>query len=446
MNNIILPIVDVQRGKQNGNLDVSAARTQIASLLTNLQRLENDHTVPDDLLKSTIQSVVLVRDSLPDLTQHAQHSSHSVDRYEDTVPNPHGRGRDLCDIDISKLQQLIDMGYTVKEIAEKGLLEYNRDHPNSGSAEVHAYLKTRGISIKRERCREMLRNVDASGTALRWSATIQRRKYSVPTANSVWHLDTHHSLIRWGIVVHGGIDGHSRLVSFLRAATCNTSKAAASFFLQSVKAYGFPSRVRVDNGTEYGDIGRLMISVNGDGRGSFLTGPSVHNQRIERLWRDVFTKVLDTFYKLFHYMEERQLLNVNDKTHRWVLQYVFVPIIDRALRQWMETHNTHKIRTENNRTPNMMWFQSLVQGDSQRYTSVRNIEQPPNEAVSDAIRDLQLSEDDTTYLVPRDPCPLSQHNFQQLQTTIAINRNSTSHGLDIFGDVMQFVLAHPTEL
>ncbi|XP_052259566.1 uncharacterized protein LOC127863920 [Dreissena polymorpha] len=72
---------DVQRGKQNGNLDVSAARTQIASLLTNLQRLENDHTVPDDLLKSTIQSVVLVRDSLPDLTQHAQHSSHSVDRY-----------------------------------------------------------------------------------------------------------------------------------------------------------------------------------------------------------------------------------------------------------------------------------------------------------------------------------------------------------------------------
>ncbi|KAH3862616.1 hypothetical protein DPMN_025586 [Dreissena polymorpha] len=45
-----------RRGKQNGNLDVSAARTQIASLLTNLQRLENDHTVPEDLLKSTIQS------------------------------------------------------------------------------------------------------------------------------------------------------------------------------------------------------------------------------------------------------------------------------------------------------------------------------------------------------------------------------------------------------
>ncbi|KAH3873350.1 hypothetical protein DPMN_036584 [Dreissena polymorpha] len=78
---VSITLRDVQRGKQNGNLDVSAARTQIASLLTNLQRLENDHTVPDDLLKSTIQLVVLVRDSLPDLTQHTQHSSHSVDRY-----------------------------------------------------------------------------------------------------------------------------------------------------------------------------------------------------------------------------------------------------------------------------------------------------------------------------------------------------------------------------
>ncbi|KAH3803062.1 hypothetical protein DPMN_156761 [Dreissena polymorpha] len=39
---VSITLRDVQRGKQNGNLDVSAARTQIASLLTNLQRLEND--------------------------------------------------------------------------------------------------------------------------------------------------------------------------------------------------------------------------------------------------------------------------------------------------------------------------------------------------------------------------------------------------------------------
>lgn len=245
--------------------------------------------------------------------------------------------------------------------------------------------------------------------------------------------------------MHGGIDGHSRLVSFLRAATCNTSKAAACFFLQAVNAFGFPSRVRVDNGTEYGDIGRLVNSINGDGRGSFLTGPSVHNQRIERLWRDVFSKVLDTFYKLFCYMEERHVLNIDDQTHKWTLQYVFLPRIDRALKQWMDVHNNHRVRTENNRTPNMMWFQSLVQGDSQQYTSIRNVEQPPQAEITDAARRLQLTEDESSYQSPRYPCPISEEHLQQLRTAVDVHRDSTSHGLDIFGDVMQFVLEHQLE-
>lgn len=32
-----------------------------------------------------------------------------------------------------------------------------------------------------------------------------------------------------------------------------------------------------------------MTQETGDGRGSFIAGPSTRNQRIERLWRDVFS-------------------------------------------------------------------------------------------------------------------------------------------------------------
>ena len=33
--------------------------------------------------------------------------------------------------------------------------------------------------------------------------------------NSLWHIDGHHSLIRWHVVVHGGIDGFSRMITYL---------------------------------------------------------------------------------------------------------------------------------------------------------------------------------------------------------------------------------------
>lgn len=70
-----------------------------------------------------------------------------------------------------------------------------------GALEVQTYLKTKGVNVQRQRCRDILGRVDPLGTATRWSCTIQRRQYSVPTANSVWHVDTHHSLIRLVLII-----------------------------------------------------------------------------------------------------------------------------------------------------------------------------------------------------------------------------------------------------
>ena len=68
--------------------------------------------------------------------------------------------------------------------------------------------------------------------------------------NSLWHIDRHNKLIRWRVVIHGGIDGFSRLPVFLKASTNNKSENVLDCFLIAVGAYGLPSRVRCDKGGE----------------------------------------------------------------------------------------------------------------------------------------------------------------------------------------------------
>jgi hypothetical protein len=63
-------------------------------------------------------------------------------------------------------------------------------------------------------------------------------------------------------------------------------------FLEAVGNYGVPSHVRSDHGRESYYVGQFMLAYRGVERGSIITGRSVQNQRIERLWRDVYCTCL----------------------------------------------------------------------------------------------------------------------------------------------------------
>ena len=94
---------------------------------------------------------------------------------------------------------------------------------------------------------------------------VSRRTYQVPWPNSLWHLDGHHSLIRWKIVMHGCIDGFSRRIIFLRSNSNNLAETVLDLFLAAVQRDGnlLPSRIRVDKGVE----NVLVCDVTVQGRG-----------------------------------------------------------------------------------------------------------------------------------------------------------------------------------
>ena len=164
-------------------------------------------------------------------------------------------------------------------------------HPNCGEKSITGRLRSLGYHIQRERVRSSLRRIDPSGVERQVRRVLHRRTYYVKAPNALWHLDGYHKFIRWRFVIHGGIDGFSRLITFLRVSGNNRAETVFSAFCGAIAEYGLPSRVRTDRG------------------GSIITGRSVHNQRIERLWRDLFSGCICYFYHLFYFMEGEGILD-----------------------------------------------------------------------------------------------------------------------------------------
>ena len=67
--------------------------------------------------------------------------------------------------------------------------------------------------------------------------------------------------------------------------------------------------------------------MRGPSKGSCLAGMSTQNQRIERIWRDVFCCLAHIFYYTSQAMEENGLLNMDISIHEFPLHDVFLPHI-----------------------------------------------------------------------------------------------------------------------
>ncbi|KAF7325542.1 hypothetical protein MKEN_00403600 [Mycena kentingensis (nom. inval.)] len=244
------------------------------------------------------------------------------------------------------------------------ILALRSHYRRAGLRMLGGMLRVLGHRVPQERVRQSLLRVDPVRRIFE-RIRIRRRDYRVLGPNSLWHHDGQHGLIRWGIVIHGFIDGYSRLITGLRASNNNRAQTVLELFLDAARTYGVPSRLRGDHGGENLHVAAWMEVYRGIGRGSYIWGRSIHNVRIERLWVDVTAQVGDSWHQIFQILELRHGLDINNANHVWLLQFLFLPTINAQLAFFARTWNQHRIQIRRgpNRSPTDMFvFDMYVNG------------------------------------------------------------------------------------
>ncbi|XP_060780915.1 uncharacterized protein LOC132888838 [Neoarius graeffei] len=226
--------------------------------------------------------------------------------------------------------------------------------------------------------------------------------------NKIDDLRTH---ARYNLVIFGGIGGYSRKIMYLNAASNNTASTGLEFFLDGVRRFGWPYKVRGDQGVENVSIAQMRFTVRGTGHGSFISGKSVHNQSLE----------------------EDGALDISDHLHLFCAQDTFLPRFKADLAKFSTAWNNHPLRTEGFLSPNQLWELGMMQ---------HPIRQPEMHEENEGIiiedidwENIGLCHDSSTnpgVTVPEMECPLTTEDLAMLCLSIDPLSHSNSFGRDIY--------------
>lgn len=121
--------------------------------------------------------------------------------------------------------------------------------------------------------------------------------------------------------------------------------------------------MRSDHGGENVDIWRFMLATYNSTR-CVITGSSTHNERVERMWRDLGKSVTSVFSSTFSLLEEGGVLDPLNEVDLFCLHFTFIPRLNSSLRNFQASWNLHSLSTEGNMSPQQLFVEGLTAAES----------------------------------------------------------------------------------
>ncbi|CAB4399038.1 unnamed protein product [Rhizophagus irregularis] len=282
---------------------------------------------------------------------------------------------------------------------------------------VQGLLSSIGYHIQRHKIRSSIHRVDPIGPAVRCTNPIER----------------------------------SRVITGLQCSTNNKFETDLQLFHKARHDWGTPHRCRGDRGGENILVAEWMVVHRGMNRGSYIFGKSVHNQRIERLWVDVYAKILQIYFQVFIHLENEYGLDANNEVHLWCLHYIYLPIINRSLNIFQHQWNYHPIsRKGHNQSPTQLFMSGMILRGMRGLDFEIPIAEEEfiineEEYGVDLEGPLPLNTDENDNLdFSNISCPITNSQLNELRRVVNPLTESTDHGIDLYLHalaVVQFMIS-----
>ena len=212
------------------------------------------------------------------------------------------------------------------------------------------------LVVTRDTVMRILRVIDPQGAENRRRHRLERRRYSTPGPNFLWHLDGWDKLKPFGFCLHGCIDGFSRRILWLEVDSTNKDpKVVANYFLSTVQQLkGVPRLIRTDKGTENIWIATLQKFFRRNDAGglaghkSIIQGKSTANQRIEAFWSKLKQGAGGWWVNFFKDLRDSGIYQDHDPLHRECLKLCFMNLIRQEMYSLVSLWNTKRIEVKGN--------------------------------------------------------------------------------------------------